>query len=400
MVNDSPGLKQRKLSDGGFSSYWVASNVSKDIADYPLKTVRLHGTDDEISQRCRVLTSELKQWLSDRGKGPQPIFDGTVKSLIAVYRKTEESPYHNVKHNTRHMYDQSLDLLEKTVGARQLKKLTGLDFTRWYNNLKEPAKVGEPERQRRSYKAMQLLRIIVKFGVVANIPECVRLATILQNMEFSAPASRTQHITFAQVEAICAAAIARGKLSIAIAQALQFELTLRQIDVIGIWEPLDNPEKHTGIIKRGQRWTGGVTWSHIDSNGILTKVTTKTGQLAEHDTKAYPFLRKLLDMVPVEKRIGPIVISENTRFPYRHKQFSEIWRQIADDCGVPKDVWNRDSRAGGVTEGSDAGANIEHLRHHANHSNIATTIRYDRKTVQKTRTVAELRVAHRSDPKS
>lgn len=68
-------------------------------------------------------------------------------------------------------------------------------------------------------------------------------------------------------------------LSIAIAQALQFELTLRQIDVIGIWEPLDVTGEHTGIINKGQRWTGGVTWSHIDSHGILSKVTTKTGQL-------------------------------------------------------------------------------------------------------------------------
>lgn len=399
MVNDSPGLKRRRLADGNVSSYWVASNVAKDIADYPLKTVRLHGTEDEISQRCRVLTSELKLWLSDRGKGPQPLFDGTIKGLIAVYCKTAESPYHNVKHNTRRMYDQSLDLLEKSVGARQLSKLTGLDFTRWYNNLKLPAKAGGDERQRRAYKAMQLVRIIVKFGVVANISECVRLATILQNMEFSAPAARTQHITYAQVEAICSVALKKGRLSIALAQALQFELTLRQIDVIGIWEPLDNTVEHTGIINKGRRWSGGLTWSHIDSQGILSKITTKTGQIAEHDTTAYPFLRKLLEMVPLQNRIGPIIINENTGLPYGHKQFATIWREIATECGVAKDVWNRDSRAGGVTEGSDAGANIEHLRHHANHSNISTTIRYDRKTVEKTRTVAELRIAHRSEQK-
>lgn len=399
MVNDAPGLKRRKLSDGSISYYWVASNVAKGIADYPLKTVRLHGTDDEISQRCRVLTSELKLWMSDQGKAAQPIYDGTIKGLIAVYRKTAESPYHNVKHNTRRMYDQNLHILEKSVGARQLSKLTGLDFTRWFNNLKMPAEVGGAERPRRAYQAMQLVRIIVKFGVVANITECIRLATILQNMEFSAPAARTQHITFEQVQAICASALQKDRLSIALAQALQFELTLRQIDVIGIWEPHDTNKEQIGIINKGQRWSGGLTWSHIDSQGILSKVTTKTGQIAEHDTTAYPFLRKLLDMVPLQKRVGPIIINENTGIPYRHKQFATIWRQLADECGISKDVWNRDSRAGGVTEGSDAGANIEHLRHHANHSNISTTIRYDRKTVEKTRTVAELRVAHRSEQK-
>lgn len=400
MVKDSPGLKRRRLADGSVSSYWVASNVAKDIADYPLKTVRLHGTEDEISQRCRVLTSELKLWLSDRGKGPQPIFDGTIKGLIAVYRKTAESPYHKIKHNTRVMYDESLDLLETSVGARQLSKLTGLDFARWYNKLKEPAVTGGAERQRRAYKAMQLVRIIMKFGIVANVPECVRLATVLSSMEFSAPAARVQHITFSQVEAICQVAIKQGRLSIAIAQALQFELTLRQIDVIGIWEPLQSGDDKTGIVDRGKRWGGGLLWSHIDAEGILKKVTTKTGQIAEHDTMMYPFLRKILTLVPVEKRIGPMIIDEASGLPYRYRHFTSVWRKIADECGIPKDVWNRDSRAGGVTEGSDAGANIEHLRHHANHSNISTTMRYDRKTVQKTRTVAELRMAHRSEQKN
>ncbi|QRM54086.1 hypothetical protein [Sinorhizobium sp. BG8] len=63
---------------------------------------------------------------------------------------------------------------------------------------------------------------------------------------------------------------------------------------------------------------------------------------------------------------------------------------------MPKTVWNRDGRAGGVTEGSDAGADLEHLRDHANHTNAATTRRYNRKTLEKTREVAHLRVASRN----
>ena len=71
------------------------------------------------------------------------------------------------------------------------------------------------------------------------------------------------------------------------------------------------------------------------------------------------------------------------------------WRTVARAAGIPDDVLNRDSRAGGVTEGSDAGADLEHLRHHASHSSSATTARYSRKTLTKTRAVARLRVAHR-----
>lgn len=110
---------------------------------------------------------------------------------------------------------------------------------------------------------------------------------------------------------------------------------------------------------------------------------------------AYPFLRDIIEMVPVEKRMGPMIKCESTGLPYRYRHFSKTWRLITNEAGVPEDVWNRDSRAGGVTEGSDAGADLEHLRHHANHKNAQTTQRYNRKTLEKTQKVAELRVAHR-----
>lgn len=103
----------------------------------------------------------------------------------------------------------------------------------------------------------------------------------------------------------------------------------------------------------------------------------------------------MLDLVPEEERIGPIVKDEASGLPYRQRHFIDLWRDLADKVGIPRSVWNRDSRAGGVTEGSDAGADIEHLRHHATHSNIATTGRYNRNTIDKTRKVAVLRVAHR-----
>lgn len=391
----APGLKVRPRSDGSTAYYWVASAVARDTAGYPLKTVRVHGSDDEIASRCRVLTAELKEWLSKKGIGNKPEYDGTMKSLIRLYQQTPESPYHEVKSNTRAMYDESLNLLETTVGARRLEKVTGIDIKRWHAKYKEPAADGKPERLRRAYKAMQLLRIIVGFGVVLNITECFRLKTVLEQLEFHVPRGRTESITFEQAQAICDIAIKEGFISVALAQAFQFELTLRQIDVIGRWEKIDDPQSG-GIVDRGQRWRDGLLWSDIDENGILIKDTSKTGQVASHDTTAYPFLRSIIDMVPPEKRFGPVIKSEATGLPYRYRHFCDVWRKIATEAGVPKSVWNRDSRAGGITEGSDSGADIEHLRHHANHQNIQTTTRYNRKTLEKTRTVAELRVKNRA----
>ncbi|WP_457663953.1 site-specific integrase [Sinorhizobium medicae] len=410
----APGLKVRRRADG-VAYYWVAKSSSPKAKEYHTKTKRLHGTEDEIAAQCRVLQAEFKEWLSGHGADGKRGYDGTLRSLIRLYQQTPESPYNTkIRSNTKAMYDESLGLLEKTVGTRRLEKLTGLDFIRWYANFKEPAVDNEKkakrraelaakgiilppngERVRRAYKAMQLLRIVIGFGVVLNITECFRLAAILGEMEFSSPKARTASITFEQAQAICNKAVEKGLLSIALAQALQFELTLRQIDVIGRWEKVTDANAG-GIVDRDQRWRDGLLWSDIDENGILLKTTSKVDDVvAEHDTMAYPFLREMIDKVPPEKRVGPMIKCEATGMPYRYRFFSKKWREIATEAGVPTNVWNRDSRAGGVTEGSDAGADLEHLRHHANHKNAQTTQRYNRKTLEKTQKVAELRVAHR-----
>jgi len=99
---------------------------------------------------------------------------------------------------------------------------------------------------------------------------------------------------------------------------------------------------------------------------------------------AYPFLRSIIDMIPPSQRVGPMIKCESTGLPYRYRHFAERWHEVAKEAGFPANVWNRDSRAGGVAEGPDAGADIEHLRHHANHKNAATTQRYNRPTLGKT----------------
>lgn len=414
MEMNAPGLKARKRSTGT-AYYWVANAGRADTSNYPTKTVRLTGTMDEMSAMCRKLQAELREWVSGNSAPNITRFDGTLRSLIRLYQHTPESPYHGIKSNTREMYDENLQIIDASVGSRVLSKLTGLDFMRWYANFKKPAedtpkqaakraeaaKAGivlppNPERPSRAYKAMQLLRIVVRFGIVLNITECFRLSTVLETLEFSPPKARTTTVTFEQAKAICERAMDRGLMSIALAQALQFELTLRQIDVIGRWEKARDVNAG-GITDRGKRWVDGLLWSHIGADGVLDKETSKTGQNAVHDTNAYPFLRKYLDMISAEKRIGPVIVSEVTGLPYKERQFARTWRKIAQEVGIPDNVWNRDSRAGGVTEGSDAGADIEHLRHHANHKNIQTTTRYNRKTIDKTRNVAELRIAHRTN---
>ncbi len=113
METEKIGLKKRPRQDGSVAYYWVASAVSRHAKDYPQKTVRVHGDIEEVTQRCQVLTSELKQWLAQKGIGAPAQYDGTLRSLIRMYQQTKGSGYFEVKSNTRAMYDFSLSLLEK-----------------------------------------------------------------------------------------------------------------------------------------------------------------------------------------------------------------------------------------------------------------------------------------------
>ena len=185
-----------------------------------------------------------------------------------------------------------------------------------------------------------------------NIADCFRLATIFSGMEFTAPAARTKSITYDQAQAICEKAAENGLLSIAIAQALQFDLTLRQIDVIGRWETSIEAETG-GILDRGQRWVDGLLWSHIDPDGVLSKPTSKTGQTAEHDTRAYPMLRQLLDMIPQEKtgRAGCNIRDDRPSIPIspllQDLARSRDGGRCSEGCLEPRQPsWWRDGRFG------------------------------------------------------
>jgi hypothetical protein len=234
---------------------------------------------------------------------------------------------------------------------------------------------------------MTMLRILFGYGQIIGLPNCDKLKAVLAEMRFKGTPPRKTVITYEQVVAFIAKAHERGQSELALAQALQFEGTLRQIDVIGEWVP--DPERRSGT-----RWANGLLWQHF-RDYVLLKNTTKTGQESSIDFNLYPLALAELKRVPSDQRVGPVIKDGRTGQPYKERRFQKDWRAVARAVGIPDDVLNRDSRAGGVTEGSDAGADLEHLRHHASHSSAVTTARYSRKTLVKTRAVARLRVAHR-----
>lgn len=395
-TGDAPGLKARKRVSGPVY-YWVAAAIVRDTKGFEPRTVRLHhDTEEARAERCRALTLELREWLDDpHGTGRQAAFTGTLSSLIACYQTEEESPYRGVKANTRAHYDECLAILSAKYGERRIDALTGRDFMRWYRTLREPAETGGPERMRRAHNCIKVLRIVTNYGAACGYTGCAGAAMMLSKLRFEVPAPRKVAMTFEQAKAIVEAAIAQGRRSIALAQALQFELGLRQKDVIGEWIRDDGVGGITGL--SGRRWTGGATWSDIDAQLVLRKATTKTGTVGEWNLRLYPLVMlALASYEPLAGRTGPLVIDEGAGRPYTYRNFFTHWREASAAAGVPRDVWNMDSRAGSITEGADAGADVEDLRKHATHTDAKMTGRYIRRTQASTEKVANLRTARRT----
>ncbi|MFC6792691.1 hypothetical protein ACFQE0_25925 [Methylobacterium komagatae] len=95
------------------------------------------------------------------------------------------------------------------------------------------------------------------------------------------------------------------------------------------------------------------------------------------------------------RRVGPVIIDELAGRPYAESAYGREWRIVARAAGVPDNVWNMDAWAGAITEAEDAGADLDAIRSSAAHAQLATTLRYSRGAVGKSRAVATMRAAHR-----
>lgn len=390
---DAPGLRKRPRR-GVDAWYWVATAVSRQAGDYPLKTVRLHhATDAERAARCRELTQELREWLAERANPRPASFDGTMASLIRLYQEDEDSPYHKVRDNTRASYDHDLKLLSRGIGERQVAELTGKDFARWYDSFAAPKTDGAPRRVRRAHGLVTMLRILFGFGVTRRFTVCRDAAEILDEMRFETPRRRRVTMEFAHAQAIVDQALKDGLRSIALGQAMQFELAVRQIDAIGYWARVKG-EGEGGIIFRGRRWTGGFTWSDLTGQ-MMTKETTKTGAEGQWDPTLCPLVVRAIAAFPKAEQVGPMIIDEATGRPYLAGRYARVWRKVATAAGVPAQVWNRDSRSGGLTEGGEAGAALGDLQQLGTHADPQTTARYIRRGIKATTRVQKLRVAAR-----
>jgi len=419
MPLNAPGLR-RVRRKGGVELYWVCSVRARKLG-YSPRTVRLFydlGSAESaasLEEHCRRLQKEMMEWLGEPEISRKVTFDGKLGTLIRLYQSDKDSPYRSLRQNTQRSYDYLCGILERTNGKRVLARLTGKDLFEMYKNIRRPPGTDGPPRERLARMCVQqMMRVLINYGIFCNYEPCFRLDTILSKVTFRVPEEREQPkkqrvaMTFAQAEAIVKKGLAKGTkrhARVALGVAAQFEFTMSQIDVIGEWIMIKGRRDITPgeIVRTGKVWRPGLRFEDFAS-GSLSVVRSKTAVGAEYDTSAYPLFQQALAAVPENERTGAVVVKDNGD-PIAKRYYVELFRELADEAGVPKNVWNMHARHGGLTEGynaimSSAGegkTELNDLRIHGQHADLQTTTAiYVRPGAEPTRRVAKARVALRA----
>ena len=408
-IEDAPGLVWR-MSNGQWTATWRARKDLVKRGFSPKNQPLWKGTEItnleiiEIQDTCRRLQDGML--LFSRDGLPEVIgFDGSIASLINCYQTDPDSTYHKKRYAVRKNHDIILRRVAAQHGTEMLADIKGRTLLtlhkQWSNN---------GEKIAIAHAFIGQLRTLFGFGfTMLEDKECERLCSVMRLMRFPMSKPRTERLTADQVIAHRAAAHERHWNTMALAQALQFEFILRQKDVIGEWVPVSEPGISAVVGPKG-KWLMGLRWEEIDEHMILRHNTSKRGKDIEVDLRLAPMVMEELSLhvqTPIEQitraslpASGPLIICEVTGYPYTTAEFRRKWRIVANDAGLPKEVRSMDSRAGGISEADDAGANLEHVREAATHSDVAMTRRYSRAAAKRVAGVSKTRVEHRNKPQT
>lgn len=368
-----------------------------------------------IQDSCRRLQDEMLTF----GRGGLPTvnpYEGSLRSLINCYQTDPDSTYHKLRFQVRKNTDGLLRRLSKDYGHEDLGDIKGRTILAWHKGW-----TAGGEKIAMGSAFVGQLRTLFTFGrSILECQECVRLGAVMHDLRFEGTPARKVSVSAEQADAVrYKARIDFGWDSIALAQAFQFECTLRQKDVIGEFVPLSEPGI-SDMIHRGQKWLRGIVWQEIDENLILRHVTSKKQKETEVDLKLAPMvLEEFREMIggedlivvdPVTKKVtvrrdllpatGPVIRAETNGVPYTDNEYRRKWRKVATAAGVPKNVWNMDSRSGAISEAIAAGVPLEFVRHAANHSDISQTQDYDRAQAKATVKSMTARIEERNKKKT
>ena len=373
----APGLKWVKRKDGRAVPYWCASHDAVKAGFVP-KTLNLaHEPPEHLEDCCERVQAEMLAFL---GKPRGPVYDGTVTSLIDLYEAHPSSKFQRLKPATASIYSGILARLRKAYGGIKIRKLTGLDVMAWHADWRHSPD-GGPDRIPIASMTLSIFKSALTFGQLCGFEDCMKVRAMLGVLNLPKPAPRQEAPDASVVQRAIAAAVELGHPCAALGYAIQFETATRQWDMIGQWVPLSDA-RWSDIFRACKKWIGP-TWLNIDQNMIFSYTPSKTehttGRRVFVDLKLCPMVMEAISRIPPEQRRGPLVMNSATGRPFSGTSYIVLWRHVRKKAGLPSSLWNRDLRAGGITEGGMAGASADDRGKMAGHSGAKMTRQvYDR----------------------
>lgn len=295
-----------------------------------------------------------------------------ILQLADAYLSDKDSPFHGLRYCTREGYQRNIARIVTEIGDREVGSIGTRELLHLHAKWMESGVA-------LAHQLATQLRILVGFGAtILEDADCQRLRGLLAGLRFKNAKPRTTWITPEQVKLVRDEAFSQNWLSIALAQAFQFDCALRQRDVLGEWIPVGEPEPSTILSPDGQmKWVRGLTREEVSDDMVLTHKTSKRGQVLIFPLKWCPAVMVEWYAAPPS---GPLIIDPQTELPFEAWKYRRIWRELATKAGVPANVWNMDSRAGRITQVLASGASLEDARKLAGHNQQSTTSRYSRGT--------------------
>lgn len=422
-VENAPGLKWKPLKVG-WQARWRCRDDIAARPGYPNEVlqvlwsgVELSDLDRQfISDQCNALQSDMLLW----GAGGIPKvgkFDETVGGLIECFQNDQDSTYRKLRYKSRQHTDTLCSVIARTTwepkeGVTMTVAETPIADIKARVALRLHEKWSADGKIAMGHAVIGQLRTLCTFGAtILEDMECVRLSMVLSKMRFTAPKPRKERLTADQATMIRNAARPTRR-SLALGQAFQFECMFRQKDVIGEYVPMSEPGI-SDTFDGNNKWLRGIRWEeigfdrddekHTGSDLVITHVTSKKSKEIKIDLRLAPMVMEELALqygqnftradLPAS---GPIIINERDGIPWYSQEYRRYWRMAADACGIKKTVRNMDSRAGAISEATDAGADIEHVRQAATHSNSSQTQNYSRGATEKIASVQAKRNEHRA----
>lgn len=385
----APGLKRRKRAGSADACYWIPPHRLVK-AGWSVRSVKLEGGEQEIAERCQQLWAELEAWRT----GQPTKIKYTINWLIWRYQTDERSPYHSLKQRTRAGYDQSIKIIDDTVGSFPIDAqieggilrpaLYGAQLREWHYRWSLPDAQGKPTAPVRAWHAFSMLRILFTYAIECGVPGAKDLRDMAGAIRISSPKAREAAPERDMVLAHVNECVKAGLLSMAITTLAQFEFTERRTHIIGEWE---RPAGH------GWQWRPGWLWTGVSRDWVIQYHQTKVGRVERqfdlHDT---PALLELIQRIPEEKRVGPMIVCERTGKPWKERHYAQMFRAIARKVGMPDGIWSMDMRAGAATEIDGLqGVTMKDLQAAGGWSTEAMARRYSRGGVRAAQNVVKLR---------